>query len=106
MAAYESATHDVDKHTKTGVMLRSLTIKPVTGGYWIGHNLQEAPHALFVHWGTRPHPIYPKEKKALRFPVKGKFVFAQKVNHPGYKGDAWLVRARDKAMRIIQSVGK
>lgn len=84
-----------DKHTKTGGMIRSLksTLKgnAASGSYTIEHELQKAPHAAFVHWGTRPHVIKPRNKKALRFPVGGAFAFARQVNHPGYKGDPYFV---------------
>ena len=80
-----------DKHTKTGAMARSLKNSYSAGEYRIWHDLQHAPHAAFVHWGTRPHKISAKNRKALRFPVGGKFVFAKWVNHPGYKGDPYFV---------------
>lgn len=55
-----------------------------------------------MHWGARPHVIQPKNKKALRWPVGGKFVFAREVHHPGYKGDPWMVRAAAEAPRIFE----
>ena len=80
-----------DKHTKTGGMIRSLNQSFNGTAYTIEHNLQQAPHAAFVHWGARPHVIKPRNKKILRFPVGGAFVFARSVNHPGYKGDPYFV---------------
>jgi phosphatidylserine/phosphatidylglycerophosphate/cardiolipin synthase-like enzyme len=80
-----------DKHTKTGGMIRSLNSTLKGNTYTIEHSLQKAPHAAFVHWGTRPHVIKPRNKKALRFPVGGAFAFARQVNHPGYKGDPYFV---------------
>lgn len=52
-------------------------------------------YATFVEYGTRPHPIAPKNKKALRWVgANGRFVFAKKVpRHPGYKGDPFLHKA-------------
>lgn len=49
-----------------------------------------ARHARFVHDGTRPHVIRPRNARALRFEVGGRIVFAQRVNHPGYKGNPFL----------------
>ena len=80
-----------DKHTKTGAMARSLKNSYRDREYRIWHDLQHAPHATFVHWGSKPHKISAKNRKALRFPVGGKFVFAKWVKHPGYKGDPYFV---------------
>lgn len=38
---------------------------------------------LYMEKGTAPHVIRPKNKKALRFTVGGKTIFAKHVNHPG-----------------------
>ena len=121
------------RHTKpggTGALFRSIVARPLgDGSQWeIGHDLQVAPHALFVHWGTKPHPIGPKNKGAttqhvkahtrkngahvkahdrtgkhmLRFPVGGQFAFAREVHHPGYKGDPWLADQAAEAPKIFE----
>lgn len=95
------------RHTKpggTGALFRSIVARPLgDGSQWeIGHDLQVAPHALFVHWGTRPHKIKPKNKKKLRFPMGGKFAFAREVNHPGYRGDPWLAEQAAAAPKIFE----
>jgi hypothetical protein len=82
-----------DTHTKTGALARSVYISRISDGYEIGHDERMAPYAKFVHWGTKPHVIKPKDKKALRFVAGGKFVFAKSVNHPGYVGHPWLKTA-------------
>lgn len=52
------------------------------------------PHTLFVHNGTRPHPITPRRRGGwLRFEVDGRVVYARRVNHPGYIGDPFLTKA-------------
>lgn len=88
--AFNYAQDQADTHTKTGALARSTYIKSIEGGYAIGHDERMAPHAKFVHWGTKPHTIKPKDKKALRWAKGGKFAFAKVVNHPGYKGHPWL----------------
>lgn len=90
-----------DMHTKTGALVQSVYSRKTPGGYEIGHDLQRAPHALFVHWGAKPHVIKPKTKKTLRWAAGGAFAFAKEVNHPGYKGDPWIKRAADLAPRIF-----
>lgn len=49
-----------------------------------------APHAVFVHQGTRPHIIEPVRAKALRFEQDGAIRFAQRVQHPGTKADPFI----------------
>jgi hypothetical protein len=98
----EIVGNEAGKHTKSGALFRSVYLRRSGDGWEIGHDLQVAPHALFVHWGTRPHVIRPKKKKALRWPAGGRFVFATKVAHPGYKGDPWLVRAARQSPSIFE----
>ena len=88
-------------HNKTGALVRSVFKTQTADGWLIGHDLQHAPHALFVHWGTRPHVIRPKNKKALRWAAGGKFAFAKQVNHPGNAPDKWLERAAALAPAIF-----
>lgn len=66
---------------------RTLTLRTI---YTIGSDVSYAP---YVNDGTRPHKIRPKTKKALRFRVGGKTVFAAVVNHPGTKANPFLDRA-------------
>ncbi len=102
--AYDSAERGADAHTKTGAMRQSLFARAIPKGREVGHDLQRAPHALFVQFGTRPHVITPSKKKALRWPAGGAFAFAKRVNHPGYRGDAYLARAADDAVRQFAAI--
>lgn len=96
--AQDYAKGQAAKHNKTGALVRSVYLKRLgTDAFEVGHDLQHAPHALFVHWGTKPHVIRPKKKAVLRWPSGGSFAFARKVHHPGYKGDPWMVRAAAQA---------
>lgn len=58
----------------------------------------------FVTAGTRPHDIVPRTKKALKFNVGGRTVFAKRVRHPGTKANPYhkrTVREQMPAMRKI-----
>lgn len=91
---HERAIDYADRHTKTGAMFRSIYKMRIDGGYEIGADPAIAPYAIFVHWGTRPHTIEPKDKKALWFTNRGgMFQFAKKIHHPGYAGDPFLTNA-------------
>lgn len=98
----EYVRNESDKHTKTGALVQSVYQKRIDGGFEIGHDLQRAPHAVFVHWGTKPHVIKPKTKKALRWSSGGAFFFAKEINHPGNKPDQWMKRAADMAPRMFE----
>lgn len=90
-------------HNKTHALERSLGKRRIPGGWEIGHDSRIAPYARFVHDGTKPHMIFPRNKKALRWPVGSKFRFSRKgVKHPGYKGDPWLRRAAAEAPAIFR----
>lgn len=67
-------------------------------------NESDAPYALWVHDGTRPHLILPRAKKALRWVKNGKFVFAKKVWHPGTKPDPFLYEAGEAAAPEINMI--
>jgi len=107
--AFDTAQRQVDTHTQTGALARSLRLRSDGDGGWvIGHDQQHAPYAPFVHWGTRPHDIRPRTKKVLRWPSgqggQTGFVFARFVRHPGYAGDPWLVAAADEAVRQFDAI--
>lgn len=98
---HELAVAGAEKHRKTGALVDAFGHGPkkIAGGWEIGADRQRAPHALFVHWGTKPHVIRPKNKKVLRWPAGGAFAFAKEVHHPGYKGDPFLINAANQALR-------
>lgn len=91
----------VDSHTKSGALLDSLSLRKDGDDYLIDHDASRAPYAAFVHWGTRPHTIKPRTRKALRWASGGKFFFAKAVRHPGYKGDAWMEDVAREAPAIF-----
>lgn len=108
-AAFDAAETQVDTHTQTGALLASLRLRSDGETGWIiDHDLQHAPYAPFVHWGTRAHEIRPRHKKVLRWPSgqgeKTSFAFARFVHHPGYEGDPWLVKAADAAIRQFDRI--
>lgn len=89
-------------HAKTGTLERSLGKKRIPFGWEVGHDSRVAPYARFVHDGTRPHLILPKNKKALRWAAGGKFFFSKSVKHPGNKPDRWMDRAAALAPKIFE----
>jgi hypothetical protein len=55
------------------------------------------PYLGYVLYGTDPHIIRPRTKKALRFTVHGRVVFAKVVHHPGNAGRNFLGQALSAA---------
>lgn len=98
LVAYDSAQTGAGEHFKTGALFQSLYNRQISGGRSVGHDPGRAPHARFVIFGTRPHVIRPNKRKALRWVGPRGFVFAKAVNHPGYRGDDYMLRARDDAL--------
>ena len=94
---------EADRHTRTGALFRSVFQRRINENtYEIGHDLQIAPHAVFVVKGTRKHIIRPKDRKVLRWTVGSRYVFARFVKHPGYKGDDYIKRAAAMAPRVFE----
>ena len=102
--AYDEAQRGAARHNKTGALMQSLFNRPIPKGREVGHDGQRAPHAVFVQLGTRPHVIRPNKNKALRWATGGKFFFAGKVDHPGYRGDGYLINAATLAVREFSSI--
>lgn len=126
---FDETDKNIKPHNKSGALINALKQGTVKNGYWVGIDTQDAPHALFVHFPTKPHLIKPKRKKALRFAGKdGKFhyFFGPKTKqqqylarkwvkekagggiahfkwpkHPGYKGDPFFYDAVESGMRYL-----
>lgn len=106
---HDDVQDGADRHTQKGQLARSVFLRQAAPEVWeTGHDQQKAAHALFVVWGTKPHPIpkpgKPMKRKALRWPQDGKFVFAKSVKHPGYKGDNYLHDAARNAPKHMAGI--
>lgn len=55
----------------------------------------EAKYGIYVHEGTKPHTVVPRNKKVLAWIPRGsgKPVFARSVMHPGTKAQPWLAKS-------------
>ena len=53
----------------------------------VGTNVE---YALVQNDGSDPYMIYPRQAKALRFPVAGGFIYAKSVMHPGIQGTHYI----------------
>lgn len=70
---------------------------PTRRGSWMV--VCTADYSTYVHQGTRPHLIVPRNAKVLAFDDNGSPVFAMKVHHPGTAPNPFLTRAA-RRMRL------
>lgn len=79
----------------TGTLRNSQTMEVRTIGRKItGRVSTRIKYALPVHEGvSRPVVIVPKKKKALRFVIDGRVVYARRVVLPPRRGRPWMRRA-------------
>ena len=79
----------VNKNTEAknrGDLRRSIIVLYTNGFIKIFAN----DNIFHVIFGTRPHPITPKNKKALAFKTGGKNVVVKSVMHPGTKPNPFI----------------
>jgi hypothetical protein len=90
--------------TDGGLSLRDSIVKRLVTGTWPTMKIiAQKPYAYFVHEGTEPHEIRPRQKSVLRFYSQqaGGFVFARVVQHPGTKPLRYLTdTAREVFARL------
>jgi len=114
---WKSSRRRAKKHFKTGTMEKNLTylVKKDKGyvffendGMLVNWKGKKINYANFVLFGTRPHTIKPRVKRALRFSYKNldEFIYRKSVHHPGYKGDDFLKKALDKTFANIEKLIK
>lgn len=85
--------------TRQGNLVKSITAEVtfnstdgVAGRDYIDDD--RAAYGKWVHDGTKPHIIRPRNKKVLRWATgRGKWAYAKWANHPGTKADQFLYEA-------------
>ena len=97
-----------------GTLKRNIRVFSATSSEVKIGNTAEVKYAKFVHNGTRPYIIKPKNKKALANKKAGLF-FGKKVKHPGIKANPYLLNAwniykngglKRASDELAQNVGK
>ena len=89
----------------TGRMAQAIKEDPIespTPFRVIGGVTSHAPYSIYVHQGTAPHVIRPRNASALRFKAGGQVIFASSVNHPGTKARPFLTNAVARVLRDLQ----
>ncbi len=84
----------------TGRLRNSIKVKPAEDGN--GLIIFMVDYGRDVEFGTNPHVILPKSKKALAFGKGKKRVVVKKVRHPGTRPNPFIrTTLRTKLRRII-----
>lgn len=94
----------VNSPVDTGRMAQAIKEDPIVSlspFRVVGGITSHAPYSVFVHQGTAPHVIRPRNASALRFKVGGETVFASSVNHPGTRARPFLTNAVARALRSL-----
>ena len=92
--------------SRTGTLERAVQSEVTDGGFrgMVSLNEGVAGYGPCVHEGSRAHVIRPRNKRVLRWPGKGGFVFSKISHHPGYKGDPFLYDALDDNSAEIDKI--
>jgi hypothetical protein len=85
--------------------IRALRVRRTREGY-LGGAAAEAEYASYVEWDTRAHEIRPRLRRALRFTIEGRDVFAARVMHPGTRGAHFMARAAARLEEEIDRIGE
>ena len=99
---YEAARRNVP--VRTGVLRSSIEKGGVGDFLYVSMGNPRAYYAPYVEYGTRPHMIYPRRARALRFEVKGKTVFARYVRHPGTRPRYVMRRSAEETLKEFRRI--
>jgi HK97 gp10 family phage protein len=86
-ANYMKAEMEMRVPVRTGRLRQSIQIRIEGNKVIIG---PETEYDAYVEFGTAPHEIRPKNKKALAFKSGGNTIIVKKVNHPGTKAQPYV----------------
>ncbi len=97
-----------DYKDRDGTLTRSIMSDEVRGSFEQG-DLEVivsagAPYALFVEEGTDDHPVTPKHRKALRWPIEGGFAFSKGHKVSGIDATHFLANASLSAEPQMEQV--
>lgn len=97
---------NIDSRTpyKTGQLVRGNSFE-VMGNDAVAFS-NDIYYAPYVHNGTPPHVIRPKNAGGvLVFEVNGQTIFTTLVNHPGTKPQPFITQGIDDSIPMIEAMG-
>lgn len=105
---YVEAVHDLIEagrafKSRTGQLEDSISWRPLHGAR--AEVFANAEHAPFVEFGTKPHTIIPRHRKALKIPTGTGYILRRKVNHPGSRSYPFMYADFDnRRARVIEAM--
>ena len=106
--AKDQAAEHVKKHSKFKRRSATRSLKDSTMGRIVktrsGRKLRlrwSKKYASFIEYGTRPHPIIARRRRALAFVVNGQMLLRRKVMHPGTRPYKFGWKATSAAFRVL-----
>ena len=93
---------EITRFTKTSRLRSSIHHRKVGYRRWMVGT--DVVYAVPVEEGSAPHVIRPRNRKALRFQMGGRTVFARSVNHPGFRGHHYMRLSVDRSREAIGQI--
>jgi hypothetical protein len=84
---------------RTGNLRRTIHVGHISPRS--AETIASAIYAAHVEFGTQPHEIRPRNRKALRWKVQGGYRFARRVNHPGTRAQPYMVPGAERAISAV-----
>ena len=86
---------------KTGFLRDSVDAKFTPNGFSV---FPKAPYAKFVDQPTKPHRIFPRGARVLRWFDGGQPIFSAYVQHPGTKGVFFIKRTKEGVEKVLKQL--
>jgi hypothetical protein len=86
---------------KTGFLRDSVDAKFTAKGFSVSPS---APYAKFVDQPTKPHRIFPRGARVLRWFDCGQPIFSAFVQHPGTKGVFFVKRTKEGVEKVLKDL--
>jgi hypothetical protein len=87
---------------KTGFLRESIVTKANTDGFTV---FPTASYANFVDQGTKPHAIFPREARVLRwYGPSGAPVFSKFAQHPGTRGVFFVQQTGEAMLEVLRQL--
>ena len=87
---------------RTGNLRRTIHLGRVTARS--AETIAGANYARYVEFGTRPHEIRPRTKRALRWKDGTGYRFARFVRHPGTRAQPFMIPGAERAIAGVSGL--
>jgi hypothetical protein len=96
--------------SRTGNLLQSIIAVPESDTrvviFGAGTEDSFLEYGKYLEFGTKPHVIKPRERKALKIPTSNGFIFRKKVHHPGIRARHYFFGNYEEKMKTAVEAGR